>query len=118
MSKVFIADGLFLFCYFVILMLFNVDWYFSFCCLLQMKDKGMCNVMHCGKCGIYWNWKTRETGTSSSQLKNKARRNGTLWEPGELRYQQELQRNNLPEFKKLLERNGIKYDPNYVRGTR
>ena len=24
-------------------------------------------------------------------------------------------RTNLPEFKKLLERNGIKYDPNYVR---
>jgi len=88
------------------------------CSLPTMKDKGMCNVMHCGKCGIYWNWKTRETGTSSSQLKNKARRNGTLWEPGELRYQQELQRTNLPEFKRLLERNGIKYDPNYVRGTR
>eukprot|EP01083_Nonionella_stella_P271050 918152_1 len=88
------------------------------CSLPTMKDKGMCNVMHCGKCGIYWNWQTRETGTSSSQLKNKARRNGTLWEPGELAYQQTLQKSNLPEFKKLLERNGIKYDPNYVRGTR
>ena len=49
------------------------------CSLPTMKDKGMCNVMHCGKCGIYWNWKTRETGTSSSQLKNRARMNGTLW---------------------------------------
>merc|ERR1712032_101647 len=61
------------------------------CSLPTMKDKGMCNVMHCGKCGIYWNWKT--------------------YEPGELAYQQKLQRTNLPEFKKLLERNGIKYDP-------
>ena len=85
------------------------------CSLPTMKDKGMCNVMNCGKCGIFWNWRTRETGTSSSQLKNKARNNGTLWEPGELSYQQNLQRTNLPEFKRLLERNGIKYDPNYVR---
>merc|ERR1712039_618766 len=34
---------------------------------------------------------------------------GTLWESGELAYQQNLQRNNLPEFIKLLARNGIKY---------
>lgn len=88
------------------------------CSLPTMKDKGMCNIMNCGKCGIFWNWRTRETGTSSKQLKNKARNNGSLWEPGELAYQQQLQQNNLPEFKRLLERNGIKYDPNYVRGTR
>jgi len=88
------------------------------CKLPTIKDKGMCNIIHCGKCGMHWNWKTRETGTSSSMLKNKARVNGTLWEPGELAYQQQLQRSNLPEFIKLLERNGIKYDANYVRGTR
>jgi hypothetical protein len=35
---------------------------------------------------------------------------------GELSYQQELQRSNLPEFIALLERNGVTYDPNYVRG--
>lgn len=35
---------------------------------------------------------------------------------GELRYQQELERHNPSEFKALLERNGIKYNPNYVRG--
>lgn len=88
------------------------------CKLPTMKDKGMCNIMHCAKCGIYWNWQTLETGNSTKELKNRARSNGTLWEPGELRYQQELQRSNLPEFIKLLERNGIKYDANYVRGTR
>jgi hypothetical protein len=35
---------------------------------------------------------------------------------GELSYQQELERNNLEEFKALLERNGIEYNPNYIRG--
>jgi len=86
------------------------------CQLPTMRDKGMCNIMHCGKCGIYWNWRTLETGHNSGQLKNRARLNHTLWEPGELAYQQDLQRSNLPEFIKLLERNGIKYDPNYRRG--
>lgn len=33
------------------------------------------------------------------------------WEPGELRYQQNLQRKDPAAFKALLERNGIKYDP-------
>ena len=82
-----------------------------------MKDKGMCNVMHCARCGIYWNWRTFEMANNSKDLKNRARNNGTLWEPGELQYQAKLQRENLPEFIKLLERNGIKYDPNYMRGT-
>ena len=81
-----------------------------------MKDKGMCNIMHCARCGIYWNWRTFETANNSKELKNRARNNATLWEPGELQYQANLQRTNLPEFIKLLERNGIKYDPNYIRG--
>jgi len=41
----------------------------------------------------------------------------TLWETGELAYQQRLQRDNLPAFIELLARNGIAYDPNYVRGA-
>ena len=35
---------------------------------------------------------------------------------GELVYQQTLERSNPAEFKALLERNGIKYNPHYVRG--
>ncbi|ETO05798.1 hypothetical protein RFI_31597 [Reticulomyxa filosa] len=85
------------------------------CQFPTMKDKGLCNVMQCGQCGIWWNWRTYEFGNSSRDLKNKARSYGTLWEPGELEYQQGLQREKPEEFKKLLERNGIPYDPNYVR---
>lgn len=59
---------------------------------------------------------TKETGRSAQELKNKARMAGTLWLPGELQYQLELERKNPEEFKKLLERNGQKYDPNYRRG--
>lgn len=84
---------------------------------LTMKDKGICNVIQCGKCKIWWNWKTRETGNSQREMKNRARMNGTLWEPGELAYQQRLQRTDPAAFALLLERNGIKYDPNYRRGT-
>eukprot|EP01084_Bolivina_argentea_P267695 454492_1 len=82
-----------------------------------MKDYGMCNVMHCGKCNVYWNWRTKDIGSSSNEVKQKARNNGTLWESGELAYQQNLQSNNLPEFVALLARNGIKYNPNYRRGS-
>jgi hypothetical protein len=98
-----------------------------------LKEKGLCNVIECVKCGIWWNWRTREQGHDGKDLKQKARMNGTLWEAGrslkdfnlflivsffsgELRYQQELERSNPKEFQALLERNGIKYDPNYVRG--
>ena len=81
-----------------------------------MKDKGMCNIMQCARCSIYWNWRTRETANNSKDLKNRARNRATLWEPGELQYQQKLERENLPEFIALLAKNGIKYDPNYNRG--
>lgn len=66
---------------------------------------------------IVWNWKTNETGRTSRELKQKARNNGTLWGHGELAYQQNLQQSNKKEFIALLERNGVKYDPNYRRGT-
>mmetsp|Transcript_15750 Transcript_15750/g.28328 ORF Transcript_15750/g.28328 Transcript_15750/m.28328 type:complete len:86 (+) Transcript_15750:291-548(+) len=84
---------------------------------MTMKEYGICNVINCGQCGVWWNWNTNETGRSSTELKARARARGTLWEPGELQYQQGLQRNDPEEFKSLLERNGMTYDPNYRRGT-
>jgi len=83
---------------------------------LTMKDKGICNIMQCDKCSIWWNWRTRETGNNQREMKAKSKQKGTLWEPGELQYQQRLQRDNPDEFRQLLGKNGIKYDPNYVRG--
>jgi hypothetical protein len=77
------------------------------CKLLTMKDKGMCNVIQCGRCAIWWNWSSRATGTNSRELKNKARKDKNLWEPGELEYQQELERHDLEAFKALLKKNGI-----------
>ncbi|CAF1219988.1 unnamed protein product [Didymodactylos carnosus] len=88
------------------------------CKQLTMKEKGLCNVIECCKCSVWWNWSTREMGHDGRDLKERARMNGTLWEPGELAYQQDLQRRNPEEFKALLARNGIQYDPNYVRGRR
>mmetsp|Transcript_27139 Transcript_27139/g.32045 ORF Transcript_27139/g.32045 Transcript_27139/m.32045 type:complete len:399 (+) Transcript_27139:435-1631(+) len=82
-----------------------------------MKEKGVCNVISCEVCGIWWNWRTGDTGKSSHDLKQKARARGTLWEPGELAYQQTLQHSDPAAFKALLERNGVKYDPNYSRGS-
>jgi hypothetical protein len=82
----------------------------------HMKDYGLCNVMQCGKCKMWWNWKTYEMAPTERELKNKARVEKTLWEPGELEYQQKLERENPMAFKALLESNGIKYDPKYVRG--
>ena len=87
------------------------------CGELTIKEYGICNVIECARCGIWWNWRTRETGQSSTDLKNKARTAGTLWEGGELAYQLELERNNPEEFKRFLSRNGIVYNPNYVRGA-
>eukprot|EP00479_Gromia_sphaerica_P009064 TRINITY_DN36_c0_g1_i3.p1 TRINITY_DN36_c0_g1~~TRINITY_DN36_c0_g1_i3.p1 ORF type:complete len:196 (-),score=28.37 TRINITY_DN36_c0_g1_i3:95-682(-) len=81
-----------------------------------MKDYGMCNVMECGKCGIFWNWRTGDTGSTYNKVKENGRRNGSLWEGGELQYQLNLQTKDPLAFKALLERNGIKYNPNFVRG--
>jgi len=86
------------------------------CSKVAAKDFGICNVIQCMHCGIWWNWATRDTGTNKDELKNKARRAGQLWLPGELEYQLQLQSEEPEKFKKLLESNGIKYDPNYVRG--
>ncbi|CAF1325124.1 unnamed protein product, partial [Adineta ricciae] len=79
------------------------------CRHLTLKEKGLCNIIECAKCGIWWNWNTREQGHNGSDLKQRARINGTLWEPGELRYQRDLERNNPEEFKALLERNDKMY---------
>ena len=77
------------------------------CSHFTLKEKGICNVIECAKCGVWWNWRTRETGKSGTELKAKARAMGTLWEQGELQYQMELERRQPDEFKKLLERNGM-----------
>ena len=69
--------------------------------------QGICNVIECAKCGVWWNWRTRETGKSGTDLKQRARAQGTLWEQGELHYQMDLERRNPEEFRKLLERNGM-----------
>lgn len=82
----------------------------------QMKDYGICNVIQCPSCNIWWNWRSRETGRTQREMKQRARRNGSLWEAGELNYQRNLEHTNLEEFKALLERNGQTYDPNYMRG--
>jgi len=87
------------------------------CEFLTMKEFGICNVINCEQCGIWWNWRTRNTGRSSAELKNKARQGGSLWEPGELAFQRNLQQSDPSAFKDLLERNGIRYDPSYRRGT-
>ena len=87
------------------------------CSHVTLKEFGVCNVIECVNCCIVWNWQTRATGQSIRELKEAARMDGTLWGPGELHYQLRLQHYKPQEFKALLERNGIKYDPNYRRGT-
>jgi len=86
------------------------------CKFPHMRDKGMCNIMQCGQCQIWWNWKSYDCGDSMAVLKLKARNDKTLWEPGELEYQRMLERTKPEEFRSLLEKNGIKYNPNYKRG--
>jgi len=87
------------------------------CHFYTTKDYGICNVIQCAKCGIWWNWRNKETGSTYKGLKEKARMSGTLWEPGELAYQQKLERSDPKAFAALLEKNGQKYDPNYRRGA-
>jgi len=82
-----------------------------------MKDKGMCNSMNCPQCGTWWNWRTRKTADTKDELKQEARRDGSLWEPGDLAHSQNLQRNDPEGFKKLLEKNGGKFNPNHMRGV-
>jgi len=84
----------------------------------HMKDKGMCNVMQCPKCSIWWNWDTRHTGRRAAEVKAQARATRSLWGKGELQYQQRLERTDQEAFKALLRKNGITYDPNYRRGGR
>lgn len=54
------------------------------CRHLTMKEKGICNVIHCVKCGIWWNWRTRDQGHSERDMKQRARAAGTLWERGNI----------------------------------
>jgi len=82
-----------------------------------MKDYGICNVIQCSKCDVWWNWVNRDTSNSQRDLKLRAKRQGTLWGAGELAYQQRLQQTDPEAFKRLLESNGIKYDPRYRRGA-
>ena len=87
------------------------------CALLTMKEYGVCNVIDYEQCRIWWNWATMETGRDSKVLKSRSRQLGTLWGPGELAFQQNLKRTNPAAFRALLERNGVEYNPNYIRGT-
>jgi hypothetical protein len=34
------------------------------CALLTMKEYGICNVIVCERCSIWWNWTSNETGNS------------------------------------------------------
>lgn len=87
------------------------------CRFPTLKEFGVCNIICCEQCGGWWNWRTGELGTSSKQLKDRARQRGTLWEPGELAFQQTLQQSDPAAFKALLERNGVKFNPHYQRGS-
>lgn len=87
------------------------------CGYYQMKDYGMCNVMGCGKCGIFWNWRSKETARTYNDLKEMSRMYGTMWEPGELAFQQRLEAKDPKAFAALLAKNGIQYDPNFTRGA-
>jgi hypothetical protein len=37
------------------------------CQHLTMKEKGVCNVLNCVKCAVWWNWRTKETVSSRMQ---------------------------------------------------
>lgn len=43
----------------------SLFFFFLLCC----QEYGVCNVLQCAKCGIWWNWATRDTGKDSRALK-------------------------------------------------
>lgn len=85
------------------------------CNALLVHSPAMCTLLTC-QCGLVVNLLTGETG-KYADLKTKARTDGTLWHGDNLAKQQALQDNDPAAFKKLLQDNGIKYDPSYQRGT-
>jgi hypothetical protein len=87
------------------------------CKQLTTRERGICNIINCVKCQIFWNWRDKSTGKDEATLKAQARAKGSLWEDGELLWQQQLEQRDPEAFKQLLERNGIKYNPHYRRGT-
>ena len=67
-----------------------------------------CNSIQCAGCEVWFNWATLRTSSSKAGTLSV----GPAWQPGEREYQMSLPEK---EKKELLERNGIEYDPNYVR---
>ena len=89
----------------------------SSCCgQLHHKQYGVCNVIQCQGCNMYFNWNSNDFGKDSKELKQKARDANTLWQPGEQEYQANLRATDEQAFIELLKSNGVDYDPNYVPG--
>ena len=87
------------------------------CCgQLHVKQHGVCNIIQCQACNMFFNWSSNDVGKDSKVLKQKARQANTLWQPGEQEFQANLAATDKQAFIKLLEDNGVKYDPNYVPG--
>jgi hypothetical protein len=81
------------------------------------KEKGLCNLIQCVSCKIWWNFNTKHFAETYNDLKAKARETNTLWDPSDFSYQKELEKKDPVAFKKLLQRNGIEWNPNYMRGS-
>ena len=86
------------------------------CKAYTSKELGVCNLIQCASCNIWWNWQTKTTSESYEALKNNARTQNSLWQAADFQYQSELEKKDPIAFKALLERNGITYKANYVRG--